>query len=494
MGRRSLGLAMAFGLLRALAAPIAHADAPPNLIVVVLDDIGIDRVGAFGSATSGPTPHIDALAAQGVRFDRFWAQPVCSPFRASALTGLEPWQHGVGSVIFPDGEARAIGLDPNADTIAKRLRAAGYRTEAIGKWHLAGDPVPTGLHPLLSGFDHHRGTLGNPADSGGNYSRYVKCRDGSCWMREHRPYLTTDTTNDAIDVLYGSEPFFLWLAFNAAHVPLHVPPPYLHSFAVSNCFATPATKVECSKAITEAVDRELGRFLTYVDWSTTTVIVVSDNGTSANVLEPPDPDRGKATLYESGIHTPLIVRGSAVAPGAVGGVSHALVQASDLFATVLELAGLGDAPPSSISFAAQLVDPAAPSARTHAFAETFTPNGGPPDPSRKHGRAVRDDRYKLIEWAQDDERRIEMYDLGGSAPDVDETNDLLAGGPLDASESAALATLTRALATTGALPVPSATLASPSGAAGAAALLALGSALATARRERARRARRRARD
>lgn len=484
MGRRSSRLrtstAVPLASIAALAALLASAASAQqqNLVLVILDDIGVDRIGAYGGPDAAPTANIDALAAAGVRFDRFWAQPVCSPFRASVLTGLEPWQHGVGATIAADAPERAGGLDPSLDTIAKRLRSRGYRTEAIGKWHLSGEPYSTPAHPLYAGFESHRGLLGNPGDDGGTYFQYTKCANAQCRWRGQPPYLTTDTTNDAVAALGRREPFFLWVAYNGVHSPIHNPPAELTSIPPTTCLANPPTKIVCSKAMTEALDRELGRLFASVDWSDTTVVLVADNGTPSNALGLEQAEVGKGTLLESGLRTPLIVRGNAVAPPLVGTVSSALVQATDLFATLLELAGESGAPPTSISFAPQLASASAPPGRQHAFAETFAPNGETPAAATRHQRAVRDDRYKLIERRTAEESTLAFYDLGGATPDLAESNNLLAQNTLDASERDALQSLTTALATTGALPVPSPSLAGPLGAATAAALLALGVASA----------------
>ena len=163
-----------------IVSAAAGAQARPNIVVVILDDIGVDRVHVYNPRTSGPTPQLDALAAQGVRFGNFWGMPNCSPFRASALTGLPVRGHFIGGPIDPENPRRGRGLDPALDTIPKRLAPHGYRSEAIGKWHLAGEPDFTPRHPLMAGFDHHAGTLGNPGATGGSYRSFEKCVDGIC--------------------------------------------------------------------------------------------------------------------------------------------------------------------------------------------------------------------------------------------------------------------------------------------------------------------------
>ena len=178
-----LPVALAVLALSIVDAASARAQ---NIVVVVMDDIGIDRIGDFGWGTAGPTPNIDSLAASGLRFDTFWAYPACSPFRASALTGTHPVFHGVGAAIFVNGSDpdRFEDLDASSPNMANLLGANGYRTAAVGKWHVAGADVNQPLHPLDSGFDYHAGSIGNPGGSvtglsGLNYFNWEKCVNGA---------------------------------------------------------------------------------------------------------------------------------------------------------------------------------------------------------------------------------------------------------------------------------------------------------------------------
>lgn len=391
VGASSKGLLFAVVLL---AGQTAFAEqGPRNIVLIILDDLGLDRVGAYGQATAAPTPNLDALAARGVRFENFWGSPHCSPFRASALTGLPVRGHFISGPIDMGRERRALGLDPGLDTLPRRLARHGYRSEAIGKWHLAGEPNFTPRHPLLAGFDHHAGTLGNPGRDG--YEAFEKCVDGECSVVTGS-YLTTDTTDDVIRALDGPEPFFLWVGYNAAHRPFHVPPASLHGFEDLDC--PDDGPVRCHKALVEALDTELGRVFDAIDWSDTTVIVVADNGTPRNALDARSASGGKGSVYETGIQVPLIVRGAAVAPDAVGKVAPGLTQVEDLFATVLDLAGESYESDHARSFAPLLLDPEADSNRPWQYAERYTPNGpGPgPDSDRRHYMAAATGRYKVV--------------------------------------------------------------------------------------------------
>jgi len=361
-----------------------------NVVFLIADDIGVDKIAAYGeSPTAGPTPNIDALAAQGVSFRNAWAYPVCSPSRASMLTGLHPTRHGVGWYTSPQDPRFSTGLDPTQQTLPKLLEAAGIRSEAFGKWHAAGIGPFLNVHPNLTGFSHFSGFLWG----GVSYFLWPKTVDGSTAYTTK--YATTDTADDVIAALGGSQPFFLWVGFLASHLPYEDPPASLHSVDLTG---TPlaGNEILYHQEITESMDSEIGRILAAVDFSTTTVIFIGDNGTNNDVIEPPfRAGRGKFTVYEGGLNVPLIVAGQAVAVGSRGQMSEALVQGTDLFATILDIAGVGGSTADSRSFAPYLSDPMAPSSRKVVYSEGFFPNGGPIDPT-KHWRAARDARYKIV--------------------------------------------------------------------------------------------------
>jgi arylsulfatase A-like enzyme len=385
--------------LLSCALPVADVRAQ-NILVVIADDLGVDAVAAYGeSPNAGPTPVIDALATGGVLFRNFWTQPVCSPTRASLLTGLNPARHGLGGVVDPNKPGRDVGMDASLPNLASHLVVEGYRSFALGKWHLAGGSEPDLEHPLLTGFDYHAGTI-MPS---GNYFAWQKVTKGV--QNFSSTYKTTDTTDDAIAQIAGSEPWFGWVAYDAPHSPFHEPPSDLHSFDLTG---SPSDTL-LYRAMVEALDTELGRLLAVVDLSDTTVIFLGDNGTPSEVTETPFlPNHAKRTLYEGGVNTPLIVAGQAVAAAAVGQESAALVEATDLLATVLEVVSVTGAAADSTSFAAFLDEPLNASQRGWVFAETFSPNGGPIDPAT-HDRTVRNDiDYKLLRFGDGSD---ELYDL-----------------------------------------------------------------------------------
>ena len=147
----AVGIVVVVALDAVRATPAARTDARPNVVVVLVDDMGWSDIGPYGSEI--PTPNLDALAARGVRFTQFYATPRCSPTRASLLTGLYPHQAGMGhldNVIRPGSSGTTGRLNDRSVTIAEVLREAGYFTAMSGKWHLGQD---NGSPPWQRGFD-----------------------------------------------------------------------------------------------------------------------------------------------------------------------------------------------------------------------------------------------------------------------------------------------------------------------------------------------------
>ena len=227
------------GALSALAATLSRP-AAPNVIVVLWDDIGFAQFGCFGAPLA--TPNVDRLAAAGVRYNNFHVAPVCSPTRAALLTGRNPHAVGMACITeFANGQPNSTGgIRPDAGTVADYLRAAGYSTMAVGKWHLTPmtelNPAAPATHwPTGSGFDHFYGFTSGETNP---------------WAPElfaDRERLKTPPTKsdgtplhsemDLIDHAIGfiaeqqavkpAAPFFLYLAFSAGHAPHHAPPEYL---------------------------------------------------------------------------------------------------------------------------------------------------------------------------------------------------------------------------------------------------------------------------
>jgi arylsulfatase A-like enzyme len=239
----------------------------------------------------------------------------------------------------------------------------------------------------------------------------------------------------------GTQPWFAWVAFNAGHTPLHKPPNELHSYdslagTQADINANPRPYFE---AMIEAMDTEIGRLLAVVDRANTHILFLGDNGTTPNVLQPPYPaGRGKSTLYEGGIKVPLVIAGPAVVnPGRTNATP---VHAVDLFATILELAGLSVAGtvPANVTIDSQSLLPILrdePDVPRHVFTELFGDNLA----NSQDGRALRNEQFKLIRFH---DGREGFYDL---LADPYEATNLLAGA-LTATQQAHYYALTMKLA------------------------------------------------
>jgi len=418
--------------------PFAGVDRP-NVLLVILDDAGVDKVSSYGMHPDAPpTPHIDALAAEGQRFTQAWAYPMCSPTRAALLTGQHVRRYGIGSRLLPNEEPIELKAADTA-SLADLVADVGYDTSFVGKWHLsAGRLGEAGYdHPTAHGFAWSEGSLANLVASMGEpesdrgYTYWEELRNGRATWRTR--YATSEVVDDAIDrALTMEEPWFLWVGLHSVHTPLHVPPPELYDGPL------PATDVEYVDAMVQAMDAEIGRLLAGLPrelLDRTNVVLVGDNGTAEHGIAPPfDPAWDKGTVYEGGVRVPLVVRGPAVAqPGAV---SDALVHVVDVFPTVAEWSG---ADPTGLdldgtSWVPVLDAPDAPGSE-QLFVEHFTPIG--PGPYKVERSAARDGRFKYVlrETGQEELRRVGPDELP-DGPDL-----LSSGAPLTAEEEEAWARL-----------------------------------------------------
>lgn len=384
---------------------------PPggNVVVLLIDDVGVDKVSAYGHPDAPETPSLDRLADTGLRFDRAYALPVCSPTRGVLLTGRHARRSGVGWIA--DTTTRNYALPYESLTLPEALwearSAEPWTDAALGKWHLAGPLHPDVLeHPNASGFRHFSGLVGNPRYADGwGYARWEQNTNGEVEVRDG--YLTSATIDDAIAQIESMpEPWFLYLPLNASHGPWTPPPDDL----LPAPLADDATDLERYASVLQAMDTEIGRLVEalapYED--RTTLIVMGDNGTPGYAVGGGrNPDRQKHTVYEGGVRVPLIVTGPHVAEP--GSVSDALVHVADIFPTVAHIAGVplsgpddaltvgvGDEarPLDGRSWLPLLADPSLPGAEW-LYAEAFLPHGaGPHDAIDR--RMVTDGEYRLI--------------------------------------------------------------------------------------------------
>ncbi len=423
-------------LLISLAAPLLAASAmgQANVLIVVADDLGVDMLECYGEGQDLPsTPVIDGLAQGGLLFRNCWSNPMCSPTRATVQTGRFSFRTGIGHVINASSQDLLHTELILPEVLALQV-GVSWACAAIGKWHLGqwGDVD----HPNVAGYPHFSGSMHNLYGPG-RFDWWTKVKNGV--VSTCTTYATTDTVDEALAwIAKAPEPWFCYLAFNAPHDPFHAPPAGLHNVSLPNVDPRYEPR-PFYKAAIEAMDTELGRLLTAIDQGSgpTNVIFFGDNGTPPEVpVLPFTREHAKMTVYEGGLNVPLLFKGPAVAtPGAQ---CNALVNTTDLFMTVLDLAGArlpdGAEPQDSLSLLPYLSAPQTPSLREFVYGERFIPNGA--GPYKKRRRAVREARYKLIITANDLTSR-ELYDL---TVDRYELTNLLGPGaaPLGPNQARAL--------------------------------------------------------
>lgn len=345
-------------LILAIGGHFGHAAEQPNVIFILADDLGNADLGYRGSDIK--TPNIDRLASEGVRLESFYGQHVCTPSRAALMTGRYPMRHGLQTlVIFP---SHTYGLPTEERTLPQALKAAGYRTLMVGKWHLG--HADRKYWPQNRGFDHFYGNLVGEVDY------FTKERGGLVdWQRngtflKEEGYYTTLIGNEAVKLIEsqdGKKPFFLYLASLAPHAPYQAPKEYLARYA----YIADKQRRAYAAMIT-ALDDQIGRIVAALDKKklrdNTMIIFSSDNsgalsglfasgskskaereseaGGIAQSAEAPASNApfrgGKGSLYEGGVRVPTLFNWPGkLKPAVVKEPMHMV----DIMPTLLALAG-----------------------------------------------------------------------------------------------------------------------------------------------------------
>ena len=417
----------------------APGSSPPNVLLLVLDDIGTEFLTSYGIGPDlAHTPHINRLASEGTVFTDCWAMPLCSPTRAALQTGRFGFRTGVGGLVTNGGHA--LPLD---EVILPEMLDAGtgglYQHALIGKWHLGNPSVGGDLAPNLAGYGHFVGTVHNFVLPDTFYS-WAKITNGV--KATFEGYATTDVVDETLAWIETTTgPWFAAVNFHAPHWPWHVPPEHLYTTSLAHAPPVSVYPRPYAKAMLEAVDAEIGRLRASLGpaFDDTVVILVGDNGTDNLVVTAPyTAQKAKGTIFEGGVRVPLMVRG----PGVATGFSAGLVSVVDVFPTVAEAAGvdlaatMGTVTLDGQSLWPYLQNPALPSQRQYLFTELTWPNGA--NPPLSFERTVREARYKYIKSSTMGER---LYDL---QLDPLETQNLLEG-PLNPAQKRALRRLRKAL-------------------------------------------------
>lgn len=450
--------AVALFVIGLSAAPAMAAKATKssktNFVFFLVDDLGWADVGCNGS-TFHETPHIDALAKTGMRFTNGYAAcPVCSPTRASILTGRHPvrvditdWIPGSSASRHKNAKFKHVNDRDNLaleeTTIAESLKQHGYQTFFAGKWHL-GDK---GHWPTDQGFDFNIGGNSKGSPPGGYYAPW---KNPTLTAKKKGEYVTERLTEESIAFMEKrdkNKPFLLYLSYYNVHSPIT---PYAkridhYKAKQGKTFKgeTPTVTEHDGKSrarqdnaayasMVAAVDDSVGQLLAKLDelklTENTVVVFFSDNGGLCTLSRPGPTSNlplrsGKGWLYEGGVREPMIVRAPGVAKG--GSVCDVPVVSMDFFPTMLELAGLPAQPElhaDGVSLVPLLAGEKVKSDRAlywhypHYHGSTWAP-----------GASIRDGDWKLIEFYHYE--TIELYNL---ANDPGEQKDLSKSNPAKA--------------------------------------------------------------
>ncbi|MBF8190213.1 sulfatase-like hydrolase/transferase [Nonomuraea sp. K274] len=334
---------LAAGLLAACLTGVpAEAATPPNIVLVVADDLGYDQTSLYGRPGAIATPNLEAIGDDGVRVTQgYVASPVCSPSRSALLTGLEPARAGADS----NHLTRARPERMPTDTIMKALPAA-YTSAAIGKWDLAGgQPFDANHLPAAMGFDDFYGFFGGmhaycPGTALKQYDRATQTYANRTSTR----YLTQEFTDHAVDYIgdHAANPFFLYLAYNAPHTPLETP--------TSCAGGAQQSDQERFAEMVRTMDDGIGQVRQALEDNgiadSTLLVFLSDNGQQLGFFTGATRG-GKYDLFEGGIKVPFALTWPAALPAGV--TYQDPVSGLDLRPTLLAAAGSAGAPPAGAS-------------------------------------------------------------------------------------------------------------------------------------------------
>lgn len=397
------------GLDPRLGLPCAAAKEPPrpHIVHIVADDLGWRDVGFHGSPDI-QTPHLDKLAAAGVRLEQFYTTPLCTPTRAALMTGRYPFRYGLQSFVIPS--ALTYGLPTEEWLLPQALKEAGYRTAILGKWHIGhGDRA---FWPRQRGFDHHYGYLTSELD----YFEH-EVLGVLDWWRNNEPireegYSTTLLGGEAVRLINGQnpeEPLYLYLAFNAPHSPYQAPREYLDRYSR---IADPARRTYA--AMITAMDDQIARVVQALDErkmrDNTLIVFHSDNGGLTNPKiageNPAKPVAdngplrgGKGMTYEGGTRVAALANWpQRIQPG---GVVDQVIHAVDLYPTFITLAGgrIDNAKTLDGLNVWATIARGEPSPRTEVV-YNIEPSGG----------AIRQGEWKLV-WRASLPAAIELFNL-----------------------------------------------------------------------------------
>lgn len=364
----------------------------PNILLIIADDMGLDATPGYDIGTIKPAmPNLEDMMRKGLTFNNLWSNPTCAPTRAAMITGKYGFRTNVSAV----GDELSL-TETSLQEYIRTNATANYSDAVIGKWHLSNDIN----HPNNMGVGYFGGFSRGGVTS---YTNWDFVENGTSTATT--VYATTKITDVAIDWIGNqSNPWFLWLAYNAPHTPFHLPPDELHNQGAlpADESSIAANPMPYYMAALEAMDTEMGRLLasmTDEERENTIIIFIGDNGTPTQVAQAYGNRRTKDTPYQGGVNVPMVVSGNGVLR--INETEDALITVTDLFTTVSELAGVGVTELNdSKSFKALL---SGDSSNTREFAYTEIGRGGD-----SYDIAIRNQTHKYITFSDGSE---ELYDL-----------------------------------------------------------------------------------
>ncbi len=404
--RTTCGTAGVLLASQANTAPDALAARQPNIIIILTDDQGYGDLGCHGNSRLR-TPNIDRFARQSIECTHFHSSPVCTPTRASLMTGRYNYRTRAIDTYL----GRAM-MDPEEVTLAEMLRAAGYRTGIFGKWHL-GDNYP--MRPMDQGFQetlvHRGGGIGQPADlpNGSHYMNPVLLHNGR--IERFRGYCMDVYTDVALRFIEGDrrQPFFVYLATNTPHTPLEVADSYASPYRAMGLDDDTAHVYGMIANIDENVGRLLARLEALGHEQDTIVIFLTDNGAQQRNRYSAGLRAGKGTVYDGGIRVPFFIRWPA---GLKGGLQmHRIAAHIDVTPTLLDACGIPQPPGirfDGLSLMPLLKDHSAVWPERTLYFQWH--RGDVPELYRDC--AARSERWKLVSHlGKGNEPSIELYDM-----------------------------------------------------------------------------------
>ena len=425
-------------MLALTAAQLPAADPPdrPNIVIVFVDDFGWGDPSCYGN-TLAKTPHIDRMAAEGIRFTQgYVASPICSPSRCGLLTGQCPARWRITSYLQTKAGNRACEqadfLDPKAPSLPRMLKAAGYATAHVGKWHLGGGRDVTDAPKFAAyGYDVGLGTYESPEPAATLGLKTTPWgppakREPQQVPRHQRTEWMVDQTLAFLNANPG-KPAFVNLWLDDTHTPFAPSPDQLERISAEK----PIGPDDRYKAVLVETDRQVGRLLDGAKGTNTLVLLIGDNGASPPLVrERSGGLRGqKLSLYEGGIRVPFITWWPGVVDGGIVNETT-VISALDLVPTLTTIGGAklpaGYEPDGEdMTAALRGSTPKRTKPQLWEYGRNDTSFHYPNDPEhRSPNVAVRDGDWKLLVNA--DGSRVELYDL---SIDRNETKNVMADHP-----------------------------------------------------------------